>query len=170
MSVDEILENFFFVERGYLNGNHFVYRSPSPVLIDTGYIADLADTEKAITGLGVRLSDVSLIINTHTHCDHIGGNAAIQEQSGCEIALHRIGKHFIDTRDDWSTWWRYYNQEARFFQCTQSLETGMWFLSARTTFMSSIHRGTPPTVLCCTTVGKKFSSPRTRSGRTMWPS
>jgi len=124
MSVDEILENFFFVERGYLNGNHFVYRSPSPVLIDTGYIADLADTEKAITGLGVRLSDVSLIINTHTHCDHIGGNAAIQEQSGCEIALHRIGKHFIDTRDDWSTWWRYYNQEARFFQCTQSLEDG----------------------------------------------
>jgi len=124
MSVDEILEDFFFVERGYLNGNHFVYRSASPVLIDTGYVADFADTKKAITGLGVRLSDVSLIVNTHTHCDHIGGNAAIQQQSGCDIALHRIGKHFTDTRDDWSTWWRYYNQEARFFQCTRSLEDG----------------------------------------------
>lgn len=124
MRVDEILEDFFFMERGYLNGNHFVYRSASPVLIDTGYIGDFADTEKAITGLGIRLCDVSLIINTHTHCDHIGGNAAIQQQSGCDIALHRIGKHFIDTRDDWSTWWRYYNQEARFFRCTRSLEDG----------------------------------------------
>ena len=124
MRVDEVLEDFFFVERGYLSGNHFVYRSASPVLVDTGYIGDFADTEKAITALGVRLSDVSLIINTHTHCDHIGGNAAIQQQSGCDIALHRIGKHFIDTRDDWSTWWRYYKQEARFFRCTRSLEDG----------------------------------------------
>ena len=124
MNVHEILEDFFFIERGYLNGNHFVYRSSSPVLIDTGYIADFADTETAITGLGVRLSEVSLIVNTHTHCDHIGGNSAIQQLSGCDIALHRIGKSFIDTRDDWSTWWRYYNQEARFFQCTRSLEDG----------------------------------------------
>jgi len=26
----EILEDLFFIERGYLNGNHFVYRSNSP--------------------------------------------------------------------------------------------------------------------------------------------
>jgi glyoxylase-like metal-dependent hydrolase (beta-lactamase superfamily II) len=25
-------------------------------------------------------------------------------------------------RDDWSTWWRYYNQEAAFFDCTRALE------------------------------------------------
>lgn len=124
MAENEILKNLFFIERGFLNGNHFVYRSDAPVLIDTGYISDFDETEKSITRLGVNLADVSLIISTHTHCDHIGGNHRIQQQSRCDIALHKIGKYFIDTRDDWATWWRYFNQEAEFFECTRSLEDG----------------------------------------------
>ena len=124
MVQDEILKDFFFIERGYLNANHFVYRSESPILIDTAYIADFSQTEKLITNLGVDLANVSLIISTHTHCDHIGGNRIIQQKSGCEIALHEVGRYFIDTRDDWSTWWRYYNQEADFFTVTQTLQDG----------------------------------------------
>jgi len=100
MLIKEILEDLFFIERGYLNANHFVYRSKSPILIDTGYISDFNETERLMTRLGVNISDVSLIINTHTHCDHIGGNKIIQEKSGCEVALHKVGKYFIDTQDD----------------------------------------------------------------------
>ena len=124
MADNEIIKDLFFIERGFLNGNHFVYRSDAPVLIDTAYIADFDETEKSIARLGVNLADVSLIISTHTHCDHIGGNHAIQQKSGCDIALHKIGKYFIDTRDDWATWWRYYNQEAEFFDCARALEDG----------------------------------------------
>jgi len=124
MAENEILKDLFFIERGFLNGNHFVYRSDTPVLIDTGYISGFEETEKSITQLGVNLPDISLIISTHTHCDHIGGNNRIQQKSGCDIALHKVGKYFIDSRDDWSPWWRYYNQEAEFFTCTRSLEDG----------------------------------------------
>jgi glyoxylase-like metal-dependent hydrolase (beta-lactamase superfamily II) len=124
MCKNEILKDLFFIERGFLNGNHFVYRADAPVLIDTGYVSDFNETERLITGLGVNLSDVSLIINTHTHCDHIGGNHIIQEKSGCDIALHKVGKHIIDTKDNWSTWWKYYNQEADFFKCTITMEDG----------------------------------------------
>jgi len=120
----EIIDNLFFIERGYLSGNHFVYRSMSPILIDTGYISQITESERLLSEMGVNLTDVSLIINTHTHCDHIGGNSLIQRKSGCDIALHKVGKHFIDTKDDWSTWWRYYNQEAKFFNCTKTLEDG----------------------------------------------
>ncbi len=28
---------------------------------------------------------------THTHCDPIGGNKAIRDKTGCDVALHRIG-------------------------------------------------------------------------------
>lgn len=122
MPAVEILEDLFFIERGYLNGNHFVYRSEEPILIDTAYASGFPQTEKLIRSLGVDLSTVRLIINTHCHCDHVGGNTIIQDQSGCDIAMHRIGKHFINCRDDWSTWWRYYVQEADFFRCTQQLE------------------------------------------------
>ncbi len=124
MPKSEILKDLYFIERGYLNGNHFVYRSPSPILIDTGYRSGFKETERLVTQLGVNLSDTSMIISTHTHCDHIGGNQMIQQKSGCDIALHKVGRHFIDTQDDWSTWWKYYNQEADFFKCTKTLEDG----------------------------------------------
>ncbi len=124
MLKNEILEDLFFIERGYLNGNHFAYRAKSPILIDTGYISDFNETERLISRLGINLSDVSLIINTHTHSDHIGSNQIIQQKSGCDIALHKVGRFFIDAQDDWSTWWRYYDQKAEFFKCTQTLEDG----------------------------------------------
>jgi len=120
----EILEDLFFVKRGWLNANHFVYTGEKPVLIDTAYKTDVQVTLDLIEKLGVHPSAVSLIVNTHTHCDHVGANRLIQKQSDCDIALHSVGKHFMETRDDWATWWRYYHQEANFFQCTQSLEDG----------------------------------------------
>lgn len=124
MPAIEILMDLFFIERGYLSGNHFVYRSKKPVLIDTAYLPDFPETARLITELGVSLSNTSLIIATHCHCDHIGGNAVIQKESGCDVVLHKIGKHFIDTRDDWSTWWKYYGQEAQFFSTGRALEDG----------------------------------------------
>jgi glyoxylase-like metal-dependent hydrolase (beta-lactamase superfamily II) len=124
MTPTEILKDLFFIERGYLNANHFVYRSDNPVLIDTAYISDFDTTRAGIEALGVKLSDINLIISTHSHSDHIGGNKFIQDESGCDIAIHRIGKHFIDTHDDWATWWRYYGHAAEFFNATQALEDG----------------------------------------------
>jgi hydroxyacylglutathione hydrolase len=120
----EILDDLFFIQRGYLSANHFVSRSRPPVLIDTGYSGSWYETRRLIEALGINLSDISLIINTHTHCDHVGGNRAIQVLSDCDIALHSVGRHFIDTRDDWATWWRYFGQQAEFFECTRSLEDG----------------------------------------------
>jgi hydroxyacylglutathione hydrolase len=120
----EILEDFFFIQRGFLNGNHFVYRSDEPVLIDSAYVTHFSTTERLLTNLGIDLSKTRLIVNTHSHCDHIGGNKAIQDRSSCMIAMHKIGKHFIDTRNDWATWWRYYNQDADFFDCRIALDDG----------------------------------------------
>jgi glyoxylase-like metal-dependent hydrolase (beta-lactamase superfamily II) len=120
----EILDDLYFVERGYLNANHFVCASSEPVLIDTAYVADVDQTLQVIADLGVNVADIHLIISTHCHCDHIGGNKLIQDKSGCDIAVHKIGRYFIDTRDDWSTWWRYFNQQADFFNCTQELNDG----------------------------------------------
>lgn len=124
MNAIEILDNLFFIQRGYLNANHFVCRASRPVLIETGYKGGFDETRRSIEALGVDLDQISLIINTHTHCDHIGGNRMIQDLSGCEIAIHPTGRHFINTRDDWSTWWRYFDQEADFFNCTHSLDDG----------------------------------------------
>jgi len=98
--VVEIAENLFFIQRGWLNANHFVFNGRDKVLIDTGYISDFEDTKRLIQDLGVDLRKVGLIVSTHCHCDHIGGNKRIQDLSGCKIAMHRIDKFYVDSRDD----------------------------------------------------------------------
>ena len=40
---------------------------------------------------------VAGIINTHSHADHIGGNAAIQEQTQCPILCSRVESGFIES-------------------------------------------------------------------------
>lgn len=120
----EISPHFFFIERGWLNANHFVFNGRKKVLIDTGYIRDFEETKGWIEATGIDLRFVELIVSTHSHCDHIGGNQRIQEVSGCQIAIHRIDKKFIDSKDDWSTWYRFYDQEAAFFPVSISLEEG----------------------------------------------
>jgi hydroxyacylglutathione hydrolase len=120
----EILPDLFFIQRGYLNANHFALRCDHPTLIDTGYLGDWDDTRAILTNLGLDLDQTALIINTHTHCDHVGGNHAIQKRSGCAIALHPRGAHYMQNRDDRSPWWSYYQQEAAFFEPTQNLEDG----------------------------------------------
>lgn len=55
------------------------------VLID----GDLAQSAPMIAGhirtLGFRIGDVKLILNTHVHCDHAGGIAALQRLSGAAV-------------------------------------------------------------------------------------
>ena len=155
MNKDEIMEDLFFIERGFLNGNHFVYRSKSPILIDTGYITDFSETERLIKSLEINPFDVSLIINTNTHCDHIGGNKIIQEKSGCDIALHKIGRYFIEAQDDWSTWWRYYNQEADFFNVQIPWKMAIFSSSAPIDFKPFILPAMHLTVLSFITAKKK---------------
>ena len=123
-TITEVLEDLFFVERGYLNANHLVYRGSAPELIDSGYIAGFENTERILQHLGVSVEAVSRIVTTHCHCDHIGGHRAVYDRSGCAIWLHELGKHFIESRDGWSTWWTYYNQQAEFFPCAVGMKDG----------------------------------------------
>lgn len=124
MAFVEALPGLYFIERGYLNGNHFVFPGPKPVLIDTAYYSGWQATRVGLAALGVDPARVRLIINTHTHSDHIGGNHRIQEASGCEVALHPLGAGYIRQNDTWSTWLRYYDQEAEYFTPTRELEDG----------------------------------------------
>ncbi|MBI5446191.1 MAG: MBL fold metallo-hydrolase [Deltaproteobacteria bacterium] len=120
--VVEVLDGLFFIERGYLSGNHFAFRSPAPVLIDTAYSSGRGETFARLEALGVDWRRTRLIVNTHCHCDHVGANRQIQQASGCEVAMHGFGRRIIAARDSWSTWWDYYHQEAEFYDCTRELE------------------------------------------------
>lgn len=120
----EVADNFFFFERGWLNGNHFAWRGPRPVLIDTGYQTHLDDTLARLTEAGIDPAAVERIILTHTHCDHVGAVPHIHELSGCRVELHAISAHHIEHRNAWATWWQYYDQRADFFEVHRHLNDG----------------------------------------------
>jgi len=68
------------------------------VLIDTGPPqASQGAIGSALGALGLTLADIDLILNTHGHADHTGGNAAIKT-AGAQILLHKDDALFLEDR------------------------------------------------------------------------
>ncbi|HRD34950.1 MAG TPA: MBL fold metallo-hydrolase [Rhodocyclaceae bacterium] len=75
------------LERGWLSANNILlFDGGDAVIVDTGYVSHAAQTVEMVRhALAGR--DLSRIINTHSHSDHIGGNAAVQRAFDCRIAV-----------------------------------------------------------------------------------
>lgn len=66
------------LERGWLSSNNILCRGrDNAAVIDTGYSSHAAQTV-ALIGLRLGARPLDLIVNTHLHSDHCGGNAALQ--------------------------------------------------------------------------------------------
>lgn len=67
-------------ERGWLSANNILLQDAErSVLVDSGYMTHAAQTCALVRqALGERALD--LLVNTHLHSDHCGGNAALQRQ------------------------------------------------------------------------------------------
>lgn len=65
------------------------------VLVDTGLHepGSLAQLERALEQVGLRLEDVRLLVCTHAHVDHCGQAAAVVERAGCELWMHPDHAH-----------------------------------------------------------------------------
>ncbi len=72
------------------------------VLVDTGIHDDgsMAQLERALDMVGLRLDDVRLLVCTHAHPDHCGQATAIVERTGCELWMHPNRAHLVAEADD----------------------------------------------------------------------
>ncbi len=120
----EILPGLYFFERGYLNGNHLAAAGDAPALVDTGYASGLTVTLQHLAAVGIEPAAVRTVVNTHLHCDHVGGNPALQGASGCQAWLHRAACAAVEKEDRRATWWDYYGQAGEFFPVGRWLEDG----------------------------------------------
>lgn len=79
------------LERGWLSSNNILlFQGDEATLVDAGYVAHAAQTLQLVkSALAGRRHATKLtrLINTHSHSDHIGGNATLQAAFGCRIAI-----------------------------------------------------------------------------------
>jgi len=87
VSPDKTVERFVYA---------YVIDGERPCLIDTG----VAGAEKAISlalqKLNKKLSDVAIIILTHSHPDHIGSASFIHDKSGAQVYAHTNERVWIE--------------------------------------------------------------------------
>ena len=75
------------LERGWLSANNvLLFDGGTASLIDSGYVSHAGQTvallREALAG-----RRLARLLNTHSHSDHIGGNAAVQRAFGCTIGV-----------------------------------------------------------------------------------
>ena len=75
------------IERGWLSANNIVFHEGAEAtLVDSGYVTHAGQTlallEHALEG-----RKLARLINTHSHSDHIGGNASVRRAHGCRILV-----------------------------------------------------------------------------------
>src|SRR3954466_9619358 len=66
-----------FFQRPFPSANMALLHGPRPVLFDTGFGSDADETESLLRQAGTPPDHLALIVNSHYHCDHVGGNHAL---------------------------------------------------------------------------------------------
>lgn len=72
------------------------------VLVDTGMHepGSLAQLERAMAMVGLRIEDVRLLVCTHAHSDHYGQAGPIVDRAGCELWMHPNHQHATARLED----------------------------------------------------------------------
>jgi glyoxylase-like metal-dependent hydrolase (beta-lactamase superfamily II) len=75
------------IERGWLSSNNILlFDGDEATLVDSGYVGHAVQTLELVkSALAGR--QLKRLVNTHSHSDHIGGNAALQAAFGCRILI-----------------------------------------------------------------------------------
>ena len=75
---------------------------PGVILVDTGMHepGSLAQLERAMDQVNLRIEHVRLVVCTHAHSDHWGQAAPICDRAGCELWLHPNHEHATRGADD----------------------------------------------------------------------
>ncbi len=90
--------------QGYGNNcNSYIYRGEKMMMIDPGHILNESGERcfdiltGSISGDGIKLEEIEVILCTHGHPDHVEAAGLIRERSGARLAVHREDAFFLES-------------------------------------------------------------------------
>jgi glyoxylase-like metal-dependent hydrolase (beta-lactamase superfamily II) len=91
----EIADGVVEVSMGYVHA-HLIVVDDGVVLVDTGLPKRSAEIGRALFEMRRRIGEVTTILLTHHHPDHVGGLGEVQRRSGARVVAHRLDVPVID--------------------------------------------------------------------------
>lgn len=111
------MEDVIVIEgRGY-DCNIYIFED---VIVDTGTGDNIGYIKDSMKKAGLTDEDLSLIVNTHNHYDHIGGNRCFD----LEIAMHKADADAIEAGDDDATVALMFGRSIESMEINKKLEEG----------------------------------------------
>lgn len=118
-------ENLYFFEGDGAGSNCYVLAAGDGlVLVDTGTGEDTDALIRKIRNAGLDPEKIKLIVNTHCHYDHIGGNFTIQDRFGARIGAHPLDSKYIENLDADYTAAKYSDAKPKASKVSLMLEDG----------------------------------------------
>ena len=127
-----ISEDLHQIKPGRLSSHCYLITADLNVLIDTGTAKDFPVLEEELKAIGLKPEDIDIVINTHEHFDHIGGNLYLQNHA--IVMAHRFSAVKIVYGDDEVMMCRANGQKPIGYKVhvwlnnTDVIDLGSWFL------------------------------------------
>jgi len=98
--IEEVEDNIYIIYGKKPSCHVYVLKGTNKnVLIDTGIKGNFPRVVEGLTKVGLKVSDIHLVINTHEHFDHVGGNIFFHETAF--LAAHRFAVTKIELQDEY---------------------------------------------------------------------
>ena len=85
--VREVVDGVYELNLGVVN-IHLIVTDDGVVLVDTGVPRGAKRIDRALRELGKEIGDVTAVLLTHHHLDHIGAVADVRRRSGARVFAH----------------------------------------------------------------------------------
>ncbi len=126
IALDPLPSPIRFIRRDWLSANHVLLcGSGGNVLVDSGYVTRVPLTLSLLRSeQGIGDAPLALLVNTHGHSDHVGGNAAIKAAYGCPIAFPAAEAPLVDAWDTKALLYDYADQDIARFAVDERITAG----------------------------------------------
>jgi len=106
-----------------LDSNIYLIVDEVVTLIDSGTGQNFSRVRQNLSDFGLKPSDIDLLIDTHCHFDHTGGNLDFFK-AGCEIAIHESEADLLRRGDKFITMAQFFGENPEPIEVARELREG----------------------------------------------